>query len=410
MEPARTWVAPSPGTPFRPQPDPTRGSSEALVPCARVCAGASAADSLTHADYSGVSSRGAAVKIVKTVLIGFVALLLLLILIGLFLPSAAHVERSTSIAAPPAAVFDLVNTPRRFNEWSPWYELDPSAQFMYSGPEQGVGARVQWLSKNPELGSGVQVITESEPDKRVRSQLIFDEEARAKAGAELQLAPEGEGTRVTWAFDMEAGSSLPSRYVGLALDRILGPYYERGLANLKVVAEAEAAQSIATAPVQISEVDVRALDIAYVEGVSAPDPAAMAEALDAAYVEVSRYLRANGLKQSGARLAITRFYDESGWGYEAAIPFSGPDPARSRASAARGAVKVGQTYAGRALRGVHIGPHAALPDAYRQLEDHMAQHKLEANGRSWQQYVTDAGSAPEGRLETHVFMPIKPGA
>lgn len=349
-------------------------------------------------------------KIVKTVLIGFVALILLLILIGLFLPSAAHVERSTSIAAPPAAVFDLVNSLRRFNEWSPWYELDPSAQFTHSGPEEGVGARVQWSSKNPEVGSGALVITESEPHNRVRTRLIFDPQARPRAIAELRLMPEGEGTTVTWAFDMEFGSSLASRYVGLALDRILGPYYERGLGNLKVVAEAEAAETGATAPVHISEVDVHAVDIAYVEGISGPDPGAIAEALDAAYAEVSRYLKANGLEQSGARLAITRFYDESGWGYEAAIPFRGSDRARSRAAAAAGAVKVGQTYAGRALKGVHIGPHASLPYAYRQLEDHMAQHNLETNGRSWQQYVSDAGRTPEDKLETHVYMPIKPGA
>lgn len=347
-------------------------------------------------------------KIVKTVLIGFVALILLLILIGLFLPSAAHVERSTSIAAPPAAVFDLVNSLKRFNEWSPWYELDPATKFTYSGPEQGVGARVQWSSDNPELGSGAQEIIESEPYNRVRTQLVFDDQA--KANAELRLAPEGEGTNVTWAFEMEFGFNLLSRYFGLALDGILGPYYEQGLGNLKVVAEAEARESTATAPVQISEVDVRALDIAYVEGMSAPDPGAITKALTAAYTEVGGYLKANGLKQSGAALAITRFYDESGWGYEAAIPFSGSDRARAKAKGAAGAVKVGQTYAGRALRGVHIGPYASLPDTYRQLEDHMAQHKLESNGRSWEQYVTAPDNTPRDKLETHVYMPIKPGA
>ena len=71
-------------------------------------------------------------KIVKPLLIGLAALIVLLLVIALFLPSAAHVERSASIAAPPAAVFDVVNSLKRFNEWSPWFEIDPAARFTYS--------------------------------------------------------------------------------------------------------------------------------------------------------------------------------------------------------------------------------------------------------------------------------------
>ncbi len=348
-------------------------------------------------------------KIVKTVLIGLVALILLLILIGLFLPSAAHVERSASIAAPPAAVFDVVNSLKRFNEWSPWYELDPSAKFTYSGPEQGVGSRVQWSSNSPELGSGAQEIVASEPYDKVRTQLDFGDDG--KANAELRLVPEGQGTNVTWAFDMEFGFNLLGRYFGLLLDRVLGPYYEKGLGNLKVVAEAEAKEPAAAAPVQISVVDVPALDVAYVAGTSALDPNAIAAALAAAYAQVNAFLEANGLRQSGAPLAINQFYDESGWGYEAAIPFSGSEDARSKAAAgASGAVKIGQTYSGRALRGVHIGPRSSLPDTYRQLEDHMAQRNLEPNGRSWEQYVGTPENTPQDKLETHIYMPIKPGA
>ncbi len=348
-------------------------------------------------------------KIVKTVLIGLVALILLLILIGLFLPSAAHVERSESIGAPPAAVFEVVNSLRRFNEWSPWYELDPSADFTYSGPEQGVGARVQWSSDSPELGSGAQEIVASEPYNRVRTQLDFGDDG--KANAELRLVPEGQGTNVTWAFDMQFGFNLLGRYFGLWLDRVLGPYYEKGLGNLKMVAEAEATAPAAAAPVQIAEVEVPALDVAYVEGTSAPDPEAIAAALAAAYDQVNAFLRANGLQQSGAPLAINQFYDESGWGYEAAIPFSAPEQAHSKAAAAAsGTVKISRTYGGRTLKGVHIGPRSSLPDTYRQLEDHMAQHNLEPNGRSWEQYISVAGSTPQEKLETHVYIPIKPGA
>jgi effector-binding domain-containing protein len=348
------------------------------------------------------------VKIIKSLLIGLVALIVLLIAIALFLPSAAHVERSASIAAPPAVVFDIVNSLKRFNEWSPWYEIDPAAKFTYSGPEQGVGARLQWVSDRPELGSGAQEIVESVAPERVRTQLDFTDEGQADAA--LLLVPEGPGTRVTWAFDVHYGYNLPGRYLGLWLDRVVGPYYEKGLANLRVVAEGEATQSMDSAPLQISDVEVPALDIVYVSGTSAPDPDAIAAALATAYASLNAFLKANELQPSGEPLAINEFFDESGWGFEAAIPFSGSPSARTRAAERDGPVKVGQTYAGRALRGVHVGPRSTLPDTYRQLEDHMAQQHLEPNGRSWEQYVNDAPTAPQEQLETHIFLPVKPGA
>jgi len=352
--------------------------------------------------------EGADVKILKPILIGLAALIVLIILIGLFLPSAAHVERSTSIAASPETVFGLVNNLRRFNEWSPWYEIDPSTEFNYSGPEQGVGARLQWASNSAELGSGAQEIVASEPLSRVRTRLEFEDESNAHA--ELRLTPENSATHVSWAFDVDFGFNLLGRYFGLFLDGILGPYYEKGLVNLKVVAEAEATEPTARTAVQVSEADVPAINIAYVEGTVALDPQAIAKSLADSYAQVNAFLKANRLEQNGARLAINRFYDESGWGFEAAIPFTAPEKARAQAAAATGTVKVGQTYAGRVLRGVHIGPYSSLPDTYRRVEDQMVQKHLEPNGRSWEQYVTDPGSTPEEKLETHVFIPIRPGS
>jgi hypothetical protein len=40
----------------------------------------------------------------------------------------------------------------------------------------------------------------------------------------------------------------------------------------------------------------------------------------------------------------------------------------------------------------------------------MAQQHLEPNGRSWEQYVGDSRAAAREQSETHVFLPVKPGA
>jgi hypothetical protein len=55
------------------------------------------------------------------------------------------------------------------------------------------------------------------------------------------IEPEGDGSRVTWAFDTDLGMNPMARYMGLAFERFIGPDYERGLAKLKQLAEAAAA-------------------------------------------------------------------------------------------------------------------------------------------------------------------------
>ena len=63
----------------------------------------------------------------KRVAIGLVSLIVLLALIGLLLPSKTQVERSIVIERPLSLVHPLLNSFKRFNEWSPWFAADPNA-------------------------------------------------------------------------------------------------------------------------------------------------------------------------------------------------------------------------------------------------------------------------------------------
>lgn len=175
----------------------------------------------------------------KKLLAVLAVLAMLVVTVGLFLPSTFHIERHIVIAAPPAAVFHYLNNYRMFNHWSPWARKDPDARYSFSGPETGVGAKLGWTSK--VLGNGSQEIVESEPERRVKVALDFGEMGRAAATYTLQAAD--HGTRVTWSFDEDFGYNLPARYFGLVLERFIGPDYELGLANLKAVVENTSKQS-----------------------------------------------------------------------------------------------------------------------------------------------------------------------
>jgi uncharacterized protein YndB with AHSA1/START domain len=158
-------------------------------------------------------------KILKGLFFSLLGLVVLFFVAGLLLPKTAHVERSITTTASPAQVYGLVDGFKRFNEWSPWAGLDPNTKYTYSGPESGVGARMQWTSANPDVGNGSQEVIEVEPGHRVTSKLDFGMDNPTTST--ISLVPDGTGTRVTWTLDTDFSGSLLGRYFGLALDRMV---------------------------------------------------------------------------------------------------------------------------------------------------------------------------------------------
>jgi len=180
-------------------------------------------------------------KVLKALFIVALAIVATFVLVGFFLPKVATVERSTTIAATPEAIFELTDGFKRFNEWSPWASLDPATKYTYSGPERGVGARMEWSSENPDVGRGSQEVIAIEPGRSVTSAL--DLGMNTPTTTTMVLTPEVAGTRVTWTLTTDFSSSLVGRYFGLAMDSMVGRDYEKGLARLKALAESAQAPS-----------------------------------------------------------------------------------------------------------------------------------------------------------------------
>jgi uncharacterized protein YndB with AHSA1/START domain len=169
-------------------------------------------------------------------------LLLILLLVAVFagvgwlLPDRAEVERSVVIERPPAEVFSLLDGFGRFNEWSPWRDYDATAKYDYAGPPNGVGASMRWQG---EKGTGSQEIIAIDAPHSIAVRLDFG--ADGKATAHYLLRPAGAGTRVVWRLESDAEGALVGRWFNLLLDRMVGPDYERGLADLKTLAESQPA-------------------------------------------------------------------------------------------------------------------------------------------------------------------------
>ena len=188
---------------------------------------------------------------VRKIVGGLVVAIIALLGGAYMLPQAVHVERATLIDRPAASVFPYLNSLRRANEWSPWADYDPNARLTYTGPEEGVGAKMSWAG-NKQVGSGSQLITESISNRKVASELEFGAQGPAKGA--LTLTTTEHGTKVVWSLDVALGNNPIARYMGLSMDKMVGPDFEKGLVKLKTLverapaAEAQPASAPATAP------------------------------------------------------------------------------------------------------------------------------------------------------------------
>jgi len=171
-------------------------------------------------------------------ILGLCALVLILAAVALGLPAHVTVARSVVINAPEYAIYPYLNNLRRFPEWSPWVARDPEMKFTYSGPPEGKGAKVEWVSDKPSIGTGSMQIVQTEPSRSVDLTANIN---GLEGNSSYELEPSGSGSKVTWSFGYQTGSSPFKRWKALMLDGFIGAEYRAGLEKLKALVEGDRA-------------------------------------------------------------------------------------------------------------------------------------------------------------------------
>ena len=177
------------------------------------------------------------------ILVGLALLVVLVVavvaILAAFQPSEFRVTRTTTMAAPPAAVFAQVNDFHNWEAWSPWAKLDPAAKNSFEGAPAGTGAAFAW-SGNGKVGEGRMTIVESRPSELVRIKLEFVRPFAATNTAEFAFKPEGGRTAVTWSMYGHNNFVAKAICLFVNMDKTLGGEFEKGLASMRSVAEAAA--------------------------------------------------------------------------------------------------------------------------------------------------------------------------
>ncbi len=174
----------------------------------------------------------------RKILIGVAAVLVLLVIVIATRPEAFHIERSVTMAAPPAIPFAAVNDFHEWATWSPYEKLDPQMKKSFDGPNAGVGANYKW--DGDKSGAGSMTTVSSEAPSRIVIRLDFTKPFAASNLATFTFTPEGPNTKVTWAMDGKDGFVSKAFGMVMDMDTMLGKDFAAGLDALKTQSEAKA--------------------------------------------------------------------------------------------------------------------------------------------------------------------------
>jgi len=173
---------------------------------------------------------------IKKILIGLVVLVLVLVVVIAVQPSTYRVERSATMNAPAPVVFAQVNDFHNWNAWSPWAKIDPQMKQTFEGAPAGNGAIYTW-NGNKEVGEGRMTITESHPSDLVKIKLEFLKPFAATSDTTFTIKPEGNQTKVTWTMVGDKNFIAKAFHLVMNMDKMVGGDFEKGLAQMKTVAE-----------------------------------------------------------------------------------------------------------------------------------------------------------------------------
>ena len=332
-------------------------------------------------------------KTFKKILIGLAGLIVLLLIIAFLLPSKYHVERSIFVQANKSGIYDLTAHFQKWDLWTPWTkQIDSTAKFELIGPDGQVGTKRVWDGKI--LKDGEMVLTQLVPGELVAYDLAFHKgEYRSKG--KITIETQGDSCKVSWIDDGDLGYNPFARYMGLFMGKMMNPDFDKGLAKLKMIAEQRKTwprMEDTTIPEQVTLVIIDSAGIKDYEKV-----------MGRAYMEIFKYLKSSGLKQTGPPFSICLKWDSvtKSSVMKIGIPVDKEGKNKDR-------IKAEKIPAQNAVMAYYFGPYDKIEPAYDALEQYCREAGKEMTGGPWEIYISDPMTEKDPmKLETRILFPVK---
>ena len=329
-------------------------------------------------------------KLLRAFALVGLGLFVLVTVIGFLLPSTVRIERQAMVDAPDEVVYAAVNTLRLWPMWTTWLRQDTTATIAYDGPPSGAGSVLRWQSNND--GNGSIRIAQATPSSSVTIELAMDSQTPSLSSIKVVDAGNGK-TQVTWDLEIDFGGNVYARWFGLFVDRLVGPDFERSLADLNAM--------LVSIRKRMSTAQDVALPLTHVLLIRSTTPiSAIGGDLARSFARISRYALERNLPIIGAPFVSYPDWNGRTTDVVAMLPVTMPDTGN-------GDVRGVTRPAMRAVAMDYYGPYELIGLARDALEQYLAARDIPA-GESWEEYLTDPATAPDpATWHTRVYYAVR---
>ncbi len=335
--------------------------------------------------------------------------------LGIVLPSSRHLTERIETNRKPTIVYDVISSFRRFKDWNALAQRDPHMQLTLSGPESGVGARIDYSSREKSLGQGSWEIVKAEPGKMVGIRIENGSRGSNKRTAFFmrQTGRNNRNVEITQTYDVDYGWDIFGRYAGLYVTRHMGDDMRLNLSRLVTVLAAipnvdYRVQGSGMAEPKI--VDRPEEDVLYVNAGAVDKGNAQIQAAITGDAEwLRRVMEANDLEAVGPLRIVTTELGHDTYTFDVAqvVRKKGGGAVGKVTIPAGAPVKFEHTQATRAVMTTFTGYMAGLENVRNAMRAWAAAHGYEIKDRAYEDYKSGIAGSFTADGQFDVYWPIK---
>jgi hypothetical protein len=258
--------------------------------------------------------------------VALIIVFIVAVIVGLFLPSHGHIQRSIEISHNPQHIYDVLNNFRRFDDstGAGLKALDPGVKFTLSGPAYGPGATLNWEG-NKDIGNGTLVNKSGNIDITNKSTVTWDltNDWHGKNKVfTLQVEPKQSQrvSTVTWSYDVDYGWNLIDRYSELWIHGDPSTVIQYGLGALQNMLAGIANVDYSKVDPGLYRTDATPVLLVSTKAPRTVDDIDTAKA--AAMKEIQAAMAKLGVKAAGPTTTIRQEWGDTTFIFDYAVPIS----------------------------------------------------------------------------------------
>lgn len=319
-------------------------------------------------------------KAARPFLVFLLFVILSTLILSFLLPTRQRLEKTISINAPAAMVFEQVAKLEQFNQWSVWGQGDSAAVYQYEGTDGTLGAKTNWRG-NPFLaGEGSMEITAIEPNRSVTQSIRLTNPKEMDARSVFTITEQNGISSLSWEFSIATPRPWNIFNLFYNLDQEKGSEFEKSLLALKERVEKKSGNT-GTGNFEVQPMDFPATRFALIrQQVKWTDISSFFQS------HVNILFEEAGRKQvkAGTPAGLFFVWDEKNQQTDmaAAIPLPADGILQNSI------IRMEDIPASRAISVTYTGPYDRMAEAHNSLDKYLAEKKLQQKAPVIEQYIS----------------------